>query len=56
MSDNRTQYVVTVGGIEHTMLLSADDAERYGDAAKRVTVKAVQPDNKARTAPANKSK
>ena len=55
MSDNRTEYVVTLGGVEHTMLLTADDAGRYGDAATRVQAKAVQPQNKART-PLNKSK
>ena len=56
MSDNRDEYVVTLGGVEHTMLLTADDAARYGDAAARVKAKAVQPQNKARTALPNKSK
>ena len=32
--DNRKEYVVTVGGVDHTMLLSDEDAKRYGDAAK----------------------
>lgn len=28
------KYTVTIGGIEHVLLLDAEDAERYGDAAK----------------------
>lgn len=55
MSDKRTEYVVTVGGVEHTMLLTAEDADRYGDAAQRAKAKAAKPENKGRTAPLNKS-
>ena len=28
------EYTVTIGGVEHTMQLSDEDAKRYGDAAK----------------------
>lgn len=45
------EYIVTINGIEHTMLLSAEDAERYGDSAK----KADKPATKKAAAPANKS-
>lgn len=30
------EYEVEIGGLTHTVLLSADDAERYGDLAKPV--------------------
>lgn len=30
------EYVVTINGVEHTMQLDAEDAERYGDNAKKV--------------------
>lgn len=47
------EYVVTINGIEHHMMLSKEDAARYGDQAK----KAGSPtQTKARTSPANKSK
>lgn len=46
MADNRKEYTVTIGGVEHTLLLSAEDAERYGEDAKQ----ADQPANKSRTA------
>lgn len=52
MADNRKPYTVTVSGIEHTMLLNAEDAERYGKAAvpvkqqARPANKSVTPDNK----------
>lgn len=43
------EYTVTIGGLEHTMLLDDLDAERMG--AKPVEAKAaVKPANKARTA------
>jgi len=32
--DNRKEYVVTVGGVDHTMLLTEDDAKRFGSDAK----------------------
>jgi len=35
--DDRTEHTVTINGIEHTMLLNAEDAKRYGDAAKKST-------------------
>lgn len=55
MSDNRTEYVVNIGGIDHTMLMTADDAVRYGEAA--TLAKAAKPvADKARKAPLNKSK
>lgn len=48
------EYTVTIGGIEHTMQLTAEDAKRYGDNA--VEKKAAEaPANKARTRTANKS-
>ena len=34
--DNRKEFTVDINGVEHTMLLSPEDAERYGDAAKPV--------------------
>lgn len=48
MADSRKSYTVTLAGTEHTLLLSAEDAEKYGDRA--VLVKASPtPANKART-------
>lgn len=41
-------YEVTINGIVHTMQLSKEDAERYGDSA--VEVKQTAPANKSRTA------
>lgn len=32
--DNRTEHVVTIGGIEHTFLLTDEDAARYPNAKK----------------------
>lgn len=32
--DNRKEYAVTIGGVEHLMLLTEDDAKRYGENAK----------------------
>ena len=55
MSDNRSEYTVLVGGVEHTMLLTAEDAERYGENAKKAGRKATEPENKSRTV-ANKTK
>jgi hypothetical protein len=46
------EYVVDIGGIPHTVLLTDEDAKRYGDRA--TPVKAKTPANKARK-PANKS-
>lgn len=45
--DKRTEHVVTIGGVEHTMLLTDDDAKRLG--AEAVGSKAKQPANKSRT-------
>lgn len=46
------EYTVTINGVSHTMLLSKEDAERYGDAAQKgassTTTKAKQPVNKAK--------
>lgn len=50
---NRKEYVVHIGGIPHTLLLSDSDAARYGKAAVLVKAKAA-PSNKA-VKPANKS-
>lgn len=51
MADGRKEYVVDIGGLEHTMLLDPEDARRYGD--KAVEVKERKPANKARQ-PQNK--
>lgn len=56
--DERKPYVVRIMGIDHTMLLTEDDARRrYGDRARLVDEappnKAQRPRNKARQ-PANK--
>lgn len=45
MADNRKEYTVDIGGVEHTLLLTPEDAEHYGSAAK-----AGAASNKARTA------
>ena len=45
MADSRKEYEVEIGGVAHTLLLTPEDAERYGDNAKAVSVS-----NKARTA------
>lgn len=49
MADNRKEYEVTINGVEHTVLLSPEDADRYGDAAREVKA-AKAPANKAATA------
>lgn len=57
MADERKEYLVDIGGLEHTVLLDAADAERYGDKARLVKAseaKAADPKNKSRK-PANKS-
>ncbi len=41
------EYTVTIGGVEHTMLLTDEDAKRYGPAAVKAAAK---PANKARSA------
>lgn len=44
------EYRVTIGGLEHTVLLSDEDAKQLGDAATPVTTKAAPaPSNKSRT-------
>lgn len=48
MADKRKEYKVTINGSEHTVLLNAEDVERYGKAA--VEVKARPADNKAGSA------
>lgn len=45
-------YTVEIGGVQHTLQLSDEDAKRYGDRA--VAVKQAEPSNKSRQ-PANKS-
>lgn len=52
MADDRKPYTVNVAGVDHTMLLTDEDAKRYG---VRAQVKAAEPKNKARTA-SNKTK
>lgn len=43
--DNRKEYIVELGGVEHVFLLTPDDAERYPNAklgsAKAVAERAV---------------
>lgn len=51
MADKLEEYTVVINGIEHTMLLTAEDAERYGDNAK----KSGAAQTKKASAPANKS-
>lgn len=46
------EYVVNIGGIDHTMLLDEDEAKRRG--ASLVEAKARTPQNKAAAAPENK--
>lgn len=53
MADNRKLYVVSLVGIEHTLLLTAEDAARYGAGAVEVK-QSPAPTNKARS-PQNKS-
>ena len=47
------EYTVTISGVEHTLLLSDEDAARYADAA--VETKQAGAKDKARSA-SNKSK
>ena len=54
MGDTRTEYVVIIGGVEHTLLLSGEDAARYGDAATPAVKVAKAPANKAAPTPTNK--
>lgn len=50
------EYVVEIGGVPHTMLLTAEDAGRYGDAATLLVRAKVTPvAEKART-PLNKGR
>ena len=50
-NDNRKEMTVTVHGIEHTMLLDPEDAERYKAEEKSVqAAKASTPANKSRSA------
>lgn len=53
MADNRKLYRVSIAGVEHTLLLAAEDAARYGAGAVEVK-QSPAPANKART-PQNKS-
>lgn len=55
MPDERCEYVVNIGGIDHTMLMTADDAVRYGEAATLAKAAKTVAD-KARKAPLNKNK
>lgn len=45
------EYEVVIGGVRHTMLLTADDAKRYG----AVEIKQAEPKNKQQQ-PANKGR
>ena len=45
--DNRKEYTVTIGGVEHSMLLTDEDAQRYGEDASPAK-KAASAENKAR--------
>lgn len=45
------EYTVNIGGLEHTVQLNDEDAERYGETAKPVSTKSAEkPSNKARSA------
>lgn len=50
----RKEYVVTVGGIPHTLLLDEADAKRYGVAQE--PKKAKEPEAKQAPAPKNKAR
>lgn len=52
MDDQRKPYLVDIGGVKHTMLLTPAGARQYGD--KAVEVKSREPENKSRQ-PRNKS-
>lgn len=52
MADTRSEYVVIIGGVPHTMLLTDEDAARYGQAAQKKA--APKPANKAAPTPINK--
>ena len=47
------EYVVTVSGIEHTMLLTEADAKRYGAKARLAQNKSTTPQNKGGAADDN---
>lgn len=34
MADKRSEHVVKIGGVEHVLLLTDEDAEKYADAKK----------------------
>lgn len=51
MADRRKRYVLTLGGIDHTVLLSDEGAARYGNLAKP----APQVSPVAKKAPAKKT-
>jgi hypothetical protein len=44
-----SEYTVMINGVEHTMMLDKESADRYGDDASKVGGKAKTPTNKART-------
>lgn len=50
MSDEQepSEYTVDINGVEHTMLLTEEDAKRYGDSATKAKAKA--PANKSSSA------
>lgn len=52
-SDDRSEYTVEINGVPHTMLLTPEAAEAYGDAATKSGAKARGAGNKAKT-PENK--
>lgn len=63
MAENRTPYRVSIGGLEHTMLLTKQAAaEMYGDLARPVDAArpkkatATKPEAKQSPAPRNKAR
>lgn len=44
-----TEHTVVIGGIEHTMLLNDEDAERLTKEAEKPATKAKTPANKAKS-------
>lgn len=53
---DRKSYIVTIGGLPHTMELNDEDAKRYGGSAVLATKQQPAPANKAAVKPRNKSR
>lgn len=55
MADDRKEYVVHIGGVPHTLLLTEATAKSYGDAAVEAKQKK-EPEAKEAPAPKNKAR